>query len=942
MAIEEASLSDLEFELQDLDLNLALPEPLEPLTPRSSTHSSGPSSALPSPRGERSPLSPAISGYSESSSSRRALSRRVLGPHASDPSPFASKVKVAAGATPHPSSPLLLARSSIVVHKHAESFLQRRHSVCRAALIRANACRFADRYQICDMDDLVGEGTFGRVYCCVDKMADMKRAVKRLQLPTGPDQQELVNEIDALIALDHPAIVRLIEYFVEGSELLLVMELLQGPSLGEKMRDLGPFSERFAVRCLRHVLKALFCCHCHGIAHNDVSEENFRFESYRPEAALRMVDFGLSEVSSQEKSRSSYVQMRDIWSVGTMFYQMLSGESLFPVREEVSEQAAADLLHCATNPDYVPSRLKSLNTSQEAHDLLSQMLELSTEKRITAQEALHHPLLMRAYGDSLGEVNEAADVSPHSKSWGKGRKLSGCVPTLRAFASAGGLKRLALLVAAHLLSDEEVSKLHWIFRYIAQDVWRIEEQRFREALLECGEEVPEDFSDLFNEADFSGSGVLNFVEFMASALASQPDIYCRESSLKAVFHFWDNSGQGVIKGEHLHSLFPARTEADCAAMIKECCGKDSMTFQDFRRLMTPEGWKAIKVSAAFWADKPDRSSPSSPTTLEKNEASQEQKTHGYAQRSSGGRAQVVNASATKKVTSPASEAFAIRQVSGFHGTTLWPFYEAQPVSNVVLGLAQGTSGYARRAFALGCADVVESDCGAFFLMPNPKYHWTPEAALNAERKARFVAWWIHPDLCEGLRAWTQVLSPSGSSSSRRSGDDDAENPGVDDGVGAPGDFGYSNVAKPSGYLHTCRDLAGEAHVRMLDGIVGGIKRYLERLFGDSLTMAHVSAGFHYPVRPQYSTLHLQIRVNSGDVCPGEGRGVDFFRLLHRLRDDPQCFKRDDETLFYEATANLRMALLKACSEAGQKAKEVGPMSLVLGGNSSEVPAKRIA
>mmetsp|Transcript_19829 Transcript_19829/g.34713 ORF Transcript_19829/g.34713 Transcript_19829/m.34713 type:complete len:118 (+) Transcript_19829:3-356(+) len=115
---------------------------------------------------------------------------------------------------------------------------------------------------------------------------------------------------------------------------------------------------------------------------------------------------------------------------------------------------------------------------------------------------------------------------------------------------------------------------------------------------------------------------------------------------------------------------------------------------------------------------------------------------------------------------------------------------------------------------------------------------------------------------------------------------------------------------------------------MLNALTAGIKTYLERMFGD-LAAAHVSAGFHYPVRPQYSTLHLQIRVNAGDVCPGEGRGVDLFRLQNRLTSDPDCFKRDDERLFYEATANLRLALLKACDKAGTAAREVGPKSVLL-------------
>ncbi|OLP75982.1 hypothetical protein AK812_SmicGene44137 [Symbiodinium microadriaticum] len=116
--------------------------------------------------------------------------------------------------------------------------------------------------------------------------------------------------------------------------------------------------------------------------------------------------------------------------------------------------------------------------------------------------------------------------------------------------------------------------------------------------------------------------------------------------------------------------------------------------------------------------------------------------------------------------------------------------------------------------------------------------------------------------------------------------------------------------RSSDYLHTCRDLCGATHVRMLEALVQGIKTYLERMFGEALAAAHVSAGFHYPVRPQYSTLHLQIRVNAGDVCPGEGRGVDLFRLQNRLKSDPECFQRDDETLFYEA---MRVGLWPALS-----------------------------
>jgi len=58
--------------------------------------------------------------------------------------------------------------------------------------------------------------------------------------------------------------------------------------------------------------------------------------------------------------------------------------------------------------------------------------------------------------------------------------------------------------------------------------------------------------------------------------------------------------------------------------------------------------------------------------------------------------------------------------------------------------------------------------------------------------------------------------------------------------------------------------------------------------------------------------------------------VDLFRLMHRLQDDPEVLLRDDDTLFYEATANLRSALLEASKQAGSRIEEIGPRSLVLG------------
>eukprot|EP00439_Symbiodinium_sp_Y106_P032087 s7121_g3.t2 len=290
---------------------------------------------------------------------------------------------------------------------------------------------------------------------------------------------------------------------------------------------------------------------------------------------------------------------------------------------------------------------------------------------------------------------------------------------------------------------------------------------------------------------------------------------------------------------------------------------------------------------------------------------------------------------TSRVTSTPSEAFAIRQKPGFHRKALRPFYAAQPVSNVVLGLASGSSGYARRAQQLRCTHLVESEepFGAFFFMPNPKYHWTPEAAFNEERKARFVAWWIHPELCPMLRAWTSRCGESERCESRKTSDGGAN---TEAGVGAPGDFGYSEMLKSSDYLHTCRDLCGATHVRMLEALVQGIKTYLERMrhgFESSVEAEDHGADLGRTVKPA-STVCTACKLplasassvqHAAFADPGERR-----RRLSRRGPRRRPLQAAEQTLFYEATANLRMALLKACEKAPSSCREVGPKSLVLG------------
>jgi len=805
----------------------------------------------------------------------------------------------------------------------------------RAALIRANACRFEARYSV--SAHALGEGAFGRVHVCIDNLVQTRRAVKRISWPDNEQQRiALRDEVEALVMLDHPHIVRLIEYFVEGSELLLVMELLEGPTLRERMVLEVKFTEELAARCARHMLKALFCCHCQGIAHKDVRDDNFKFLTTQPDAPLKMVDFGLSKrcfalARPELNDHEMFAQERDIWGAGAILFEMLSGTQLFPQFAPAASPGSQEwaTMVCATDPAHVPSRLSSLTCSQEARELLEGMLEPTNAHRIAAQEALMHPFIIRTY--------------PRNTRAGNGQcfTLQRCVEALRCFHTAVRMKRLALLIVAHLLTsnDETIEEINWLFRFLIRDGHRVEQDTFRTRMVEAQLEVPSDLGDIFKSADICGKGGLDYVEFVAAAMIHEPKIYCRDVMLRAVFRFLDAEDAGMITDGIMRRLFELSLSGD-DSIVQEACGSKVMTFQSFKHMMVPSGFvePALSPTPAPWADMPDvlvGTSESNPTG----------KTIGRSVRAK-------TSQRFNPVKSSASESFAVCQQPGFHKSAMRPFYVQQPVSNVIIGIVRGTSRYAREAASLGLAEIIEvgGDAnGAFFFMPNPKYHWAPsDAVTNPDvSRLRFVAWWIHPDFLDSLRTWFQQCSgsvgcpgapePSLLEASLCLPDafQRAVSPGHPE-IGAPGDFGFSEVQKPhSGYLHTYRDLVGAVHVDMLDALVAGVGRFLERILGSALPSARLSAGFHYPVRPQYSTLHLQLRVNSGEVCKGkEGRGTDLFQLISQLRADTDAFNRDEDTLHYKAAVNLRATVLAAAAFAGRYVQEVGPQALILSSGSA--------
>ena len=252
----------------------------------------------------------------------------------------------------------------------------------RPQLIRSRGGE-AELHSNYDIHGSLGSGAFATVRKAVDRSTGLPRAIKTVHVvrPEGEsaeatsqqldsEWERMLTEVDALMKLTHPNIVRLHEYYeVDKEALYLVEEYCSGGTLEALLKKRGGrMHADETAYMLRQMLRGVLCCHAHGLAHRDLKPDNFVLASKDSAAALKLIDFGLTlndtwthvpskyahmagtlEHSAPEtfaileadgnRRRPRYGQAADMWSLGVIFYQLLVGEPLLNLDRERSSSA---------------------------------------------------------------------------------------------------------------------------------------------------------------------------------------------------------------------------------------------------------------------------------------------------------------------------------------------------------------------------------------------------------------------------------------------------------------------------------------------------------------------------------------------------------------------------------------------------------------------------
>ncbi|XP_036727312.1 ribosomal protein S6 kinase alpha-2 isoform X3 [Balaenoptera acutorostrata] len=267
--------------------------------------------------------------------------------------------------------------------------------------LHGNNTRFTDGYEV---KEDIGVGAYSVCKRCVHMATDAEYAVKIID----KSKRDPSEEIEILLRYgQHPNIITLKDVYDDGKFVYLVMELMRGGELLDRILRQRYFSEREASDVLCTITKTMDYLHSQGVVHRDLKPSNILYmdESGNPES-IRICDFGFAKqlraengllmtpcytanfVAPEVLKRQGYDAACDIWSLGILLYTMLAGFTPFA---NGPDDTPEDILARIGSGKYALSGGNWDSISDAAKDVVSKMLHVDPHQRLTAVQVLRHP-----------------------------------------------------------------------------------------------------------------------------------------------------------------------------------------------------------------------------------------------------------------------------------------------------------------------------------------------------------------------------------------------------------------------------------------------------------------------------------------------------------------------------------------------------------------------
>ena len=280
-------------------------------------------------------------------------------------------------------------KNSIISHDNPDYILSEKYSIRR---------NIFDDYKLDRLNSL-GSGNFGAVYLATD-LNGINYAVKQINKSSIKNKKNIINEVKINSIVNHENIVKCLHVYEDLKTISFILELVESGDLFNFIKNFpgGHLNKEIALDFIIQILETIDYLHnTMNICHRDIKPENFLvcFEHNSIIPKIKLIDFGLSCFIPEDNfmneivgsplyqapemlETGKYSKMADLWSVGIILYNMLTGTDPFSGNsdQEINEHVLFDDINFSCIED---SKMK---------EFCEGLLDKNPEFRLSAKKAL--------------------------------------------------------------------------------------------------------------------------------------------------------------------------------------------------------------------------------------------------------------------------------------------------------------------------------------------------------------------------------------------------------------------------------------------------------------------------------------------------------------------------------------------------------------------------
>jgi calcium-dependent protein kinase len=331
------------------------------------------------------------------------------------------------------------------------------------------------------------------------------------------------------------------------------------------------------------VIKSFIFYSFKNIIHSDIKPENILFSYKRNYSTLKLIDFGLATFSKQDnKSVGTPFYMSpemidgqadpvsDMWSVGVIVYQMITGKLPFESSENES------LYDKIKNSDYNKEYLEDIECSDEVKDFIDKTLQKDIKLRLTTQEGLNHPWIQKFCSKNI-ESNLVNDET---------------INIFLEFSQKSILQKEIYYFIAKVSNESDITKSKDFFNQLdINNVGSLSLDEIKYGFENNGIEIDSDIlQEIFEGLDFHGAGKINYSEFLSAMVSSKN--FEKVEKLTSVFNLLKENelNKNYITFESLSNITKALNLKIKEKEIKKCFEElnGKIYFEEFKKLILDE------------------------------------------------------------------------------------------------------------------------------------------------------------------------------------------------------------------------------------------------------------------------------------------------------------------------------------------------------------------